>query len=480
MTFGNALRKFMNCTDTKQTQLAEHLGYDVSYISRWLSDSKLPSIRGNSSFFVEIIRFILKDCSDNCRNALCSTFEISPNLSDNDFENKCISILANAYKESQGTLSKTVSRPLMQMTNNCTLSQLDISFDYNNSLLADLTSKMASYITAPTLECISIPFTSDYGNNECIPFWMNILQELSPETHLRLRMLADISDSDYHINICRDICSFYGALKGNMSVEFYNVDRSTHSYESLLVFKNGLCVITYHDTLLGAKNVLITQDSILTDRYYGTVNYLLRGQFPLIETSSLYTLYNRKFFQNFFTSPEFFSLHTAMPLFFVSLDPLKSALMRSNIPDQLWDFYDYYEKTISRWTVLIYKSAIINFLFDGAVNLFFKTVTLTNEERRNYLLLLISKLKEGNRLLIIDDTNPVISKEQADFSLFLNNRSMLLFQHDEEILPNIHHSSNDGIVTCFYHLITALTSLPNPLIMCADDVIAFLYQSLEL
>ena len=48
MTFGQTLRKFMDCVNMKQSQLAEYLDYDVSYISRWSNDLKPPSVRSNS------------------------------------------------------------------------------------------------------------------------------------------------------------------------------------------------------------------------------------------------------------------------------------------------------------------------------------------------------------------------------------------------------------------------------------------------
>lgn len=480
MTFGKALRKFMNCADMKQTQLADHLGYDVSYISRWLSDAKLPSARSSSSLFKSIIRFLLKDCSDDCRNAVCKAFAINPALSDEAFESRCIAVLADSYKESSSHMAKPAPGSASGYTNNCHLSQLEVSFEYNNSLLARLTSELAAHSAVPVLECISIPFTSDYGNNECIPFWRNILQELPKGSRLHLRMLADISDCGCHIKICRDICSFYGALKGNVCVEFYNIDRSLHSYESLLVFQNELCVITYQDGLLGARNVLITQEPVVTERYYGAANYLLRGQLPLIVSSGFHTLYERKYFQSFFTSPRLFSLHTAMPVFFVDMESLTPVLTRCGTPKQILDMYAYYEKTLSRWTVFIYKSAVVHFLFDGELDLFLDTVTLSEQERRDYIAGLIRKLSEGNRLVVIDDVNPVLGREELDFSLFLSDRSMFLVPHGEESSSAVRHSADGRIIACFEHLAAALYSLPAHSAMQGKDVIQFLRQSMEL
>lgn len=44
-TYPIALKKFMKFTKTKSVTLAERIGYDVSYISKWINGAKLPSSR---------------------------------------------------------------------------------------------------------------------------------------------------------------------------------------------------------------------------------------------------------------------------------------------------------------------------------------------------------------------------------------------------------------------------------------------------
>ena len=480
MTFGAALRELMKCVGMKQAQLAEYLGYDVSYISRWLSGTKLPSMHGSSSFFDKIIHFMLKDLSLNSRDAICRSFCIDPVLSDNELKNRCSAILADAYKNSTHHKTKMPTSDLSKITNNCNLSQLNVSLEYNNSLLAELTSELARHTSVSILESISLPFASDYGNYECIPFWMNILQQLPENTQLRLRMLADISDSDHYINICRDICSLYGTLKGNVIVEFYDIRQKFHSNESLLVFKDHLCVVTYEDTLIGARNVLITQDALQTEHYYGAVNYLLRGQFPLIQVSDFLLLYQRKFFQSFFAGTEFFSLHTIMPMVFADIKSLKKHMLCDNIPEQVLEIFAYHKKVLPRWSVFLYRSAVIQFLVDGVLDVFIKKILLTKTERQTLITDLIHELKEENHLFIINDVNPVLRKEDMEFSVSLGSQSMFLIQQKENIPSNIHYSTNDGIINCFQAMFKQLHAMPGHFIMKNTEVIDFLWQSLEL
>lgn len=41
--FGNTIHKLLEITCEKNFRLANYLGYDVTYISKWINGNKLPS-----------------------------------------------------------------------------------------------------------------------------------------------------------------------------------------------------------------------------------------------------------------------------------------------------------------------------------------------------------------------------------------------------------------------------------------------------
>ena len=59
MTFGQTLKQLLNISGIKSAHLAAALGYDTSYISRWVNDIKLPSLRGNDDLFEKIAAIIV-------------------------------------------------------------------------------------------------------------------------------------------------------------------------------------------------------------------------------------------------------------------------------------------------------------------------------------------------------------------------------------------------------------------------------------
>lgn len=51
MTFGQTLKQLLTLSGIKSAHLADALGYDTSYISRWVNDIKLPSLKNNEDLF---------------------------------------------------------------------------------------------------------------------------------------------------------------------------------------------------------------------------------------------------------------------------------------------------------------------------------------------------------------------------------------------------------------------------------------------
>ena len=65
MTFGQTLRQLLSVGGVKLTHLANGLGYDSSYVSRWINDIKSPSLKNNSELFFKISETIISCCTDS-------------------------------------------------------------------------------------------------------------------------------------------------------------------------------------------------------------------------------------------------------------------------------------------------------------------------------------------------------------------------------------------------------------------------------
>ena len=58
----------------KSAHLADALGYDTSYISRWVNDIKLPSLKNNDDLFLKISRTIVGGSDEAAIERLCQAY----------------------------------------------------------------------------------------------------------------------------------------------------------------------------------------------------------------------------------------------------------------------------------------------------------------------------------------------------------------------------------------------------------------------
>ena len=98
-TYPIALKKFMKFTKTKSVTLAERIGYDVSYISKWINGAKLPSSRAiervnedAAALFAETIENL------DCREDYCRYFSFPDTTEDLTFA--ISDYLSRAYRTS--------------------------------------------------------------------------------------------------------------------------------------------------------------------------------------------------------------------------------------------------------------------------------------------------------------------------------------------------------------------------------------------
>ncbi len=57
--FGKSLRSQMEKAGIKESELADALSYDTTYISKWINGSKLPSVRNAERILGQMADFLL-------------------------------------------------------------------------------------------------------------------------------------------------------------------------------------------------------------------------------------------------------------------------------------------------------------------------------------------------------------------------------------------------------------------------------------
>ena len=65
MEFGDLLRMILSLNDIKMYHLAAALGYDKSYISKWINHDKLPPSKEIDRLADSIAEFVARECGDD-------------------------------------------------------------------------------------------------------------------------------------------------------------------------------------------------------------------------------------------------------------------------------------------------------------------------------------------------------------------------------------------------------------------------------
>ena len=85
MTFGEALRQLQAIYNIKLGNLSDALGYDISYMSKWISGAKLPSAKSAEMTCDRIAAYIAQQNSEENQSLAISKLGIA--ASSASFEN---------------------------------------------------------------------------------------------------------------------------------------------------------------------------------------------------------------------------------------------------------------------------------------------------------------------------------------------------------------------------------------------------------
>ena len=124
VTFGQTLKQMLTVGGIRISSLANELGYDVSYISRWTSDKKMPSLKYNDILFQKIAAFVVSSSTPQDMILLAKSFhiELSSPIDLVELEKELTAQLTAAYMASNDSLP--MNSMLSGVSNNAVVSSL--------------------------------------------------------------------------------------------------------------------------------------------------------------------------------------------------------------------------------------------------------------------------------------------------------------------------------------------------------------------
>ena len=96
MTFGRTLQELTRLCGVKRCNLADALGYDPSYISRWINGVKHPSLRSNNALPAQLAAYLTANAAPAVRARIAGQFDLRcDSVDDAGFSPALASLLAD-------------------------------------------------------------------------------------------------------------------------------------------------------------------------------------------------------------------------------------------------------------------------------------------------------------------------------------------------------------------------------------------------
>jgi len=480
--FGEILRTLLNAAGIKRSQLANCLGYDISYVSRWINGQKLPSLKNDYRLFEKIAALISREGGEEGKENITRAFEMDPRVPSIAYEKWIVGQLTDAYnndKKARGNL--TAKSSTEDSSHNIT--SISSSYDKNQKYIMDTIANLTSQ-RITNLTFFTMPSDEDFRYHECGSYWNGILSLLPNTCRSRVQLAIDFTSRDVLLSVCRDLCVFYAMDPSRVSVELYSRSMSDDSCYSLWICENVIASIAYRDAFLESTQSILTNDPLILSTYENRIHTFLRGRESLIQTGSLAALFLDRNLADLIPVSNTSELYAIMPSVFLPEKLYDSVNSKNN------NIYHMFLKTRRNALIdassrfLIYKSALVRFFMNHQIILGEDVFVLTAEESLSLLQSLRSFLdSDPQRLRILNDNNPLLDSADFGSSLMINSNGIIFarrrddntFTHDP-----ICFSSNEGIITAFKRFYTALWSQSPPNILPKQNAFALLDSGINI
>lgn len=428
-TFGGVLENLLYISKQKKSSLASYLGYDVSYINKWVNSKNLPSVKRSAEICENISRFIVKSLDDDTKKTLVEYFQLERD--DNDFLYEYIKdTLQEVYFESSNN------------KNNQTIPMTSVSQEYYN-----VNCEVKPTLLHKTIR-EEIEFNATVGNNLDIIISINLFSmdykekvslvdmkkffyELSKYTNVKINFLLGLEgeNNEEILNSLLTINILSSYPKLNFKLFNCNVSKNTAFF---IIKDRFLCTTIFSDNgeCLFSNT---SKDKNLINEFYYNLEYKLKnkGKYISVIKSPLEMIEDQTYVQYIMNS-ELRCLLGSINEFFMPPDLFMEIANRvfgdsPKLINELKKINVFLHNATykGKLKVLIYESELRKYMSSGCLHFFNTPVTLTFKERERHIEYIEKFLEENNQVEIrLVDGNFVEDFRHADNPSFYLSKNL--------------------------------------------------------
>ena len=473
MTFGQTLKQLLNISGIKSAHLAAALGYDTSYISRWVNDIKLPSLRGNDDLFEKIAAIIVSGSDSQAIERLGVAYGTETAW----LEETLASALKVAYDGSASPSAHIAANPnamLLHGSGNAGTTGM-----YSDAILRALEEAdgdSVDFFTTTPLELYS---------NKNMRFWDEVLSApgITDDVRITVHQIVDMEAFSKNIDTyCSTICTL-SKFDPRVRYEFYvseDMPSCSPGYITA-IGENLMCWILYSG-ISPEPHMILCNDRAVLRRFMSGVHAMLPFRPKLLSFLGKDELEKSHFLYDFVMSGSLrYLLYTMHPIY---IDDAFARDIASRYLPELAndDFQMYYNSLCSnaKREVILYRSALLEYIYSGHIFLFGREMQLEREDRAVHLKQLLENMRSGAcQLKILNDDNPLLSRRDTHLSVYLSRSGGFMAGIENDWYASIKISSQKS-VEYFNTFFTHLFSLDGEYMLSGAAAEEFIERGLEL
>lgn len=424
IAFGELLEKLLYLSNQKKGSLAKKLGYDISYISKWVNGRNLPTQNSIYNICKITSEFIVESLNPISKQELKHYFEIELEVND---DNRLTEYIERSLRESYIDTVQNSYFSICKSTHS--QDNYNSMMHINPRLRKNYLSKDAGSYISESGKLDIILSTNLYklksDDKVSIAEMKSILAETQKDNEVKARILIGFegSEKDTILNtlIIIDMITSYPNL--NFEVYNCNVDNSNilsitkdRIFHSAIYASDGRCLFTN----------MSKERSIVDDIYYSLEEIIKNQGKLLVEKKSPLDILKDKTYIQYIMGQDLKWVLGSMNEFFMPSDlfmELAESIFGNDeeLLQELVQINIFLQNVVykSNINVMIYESQLMKYISTREVTFFNINVKLTLEQMKRHIKNIEEiiknqkdieiKLIEGNFVEAIDsDLNPSI------------------------------------------------------------------------
>ena len=430
ITFGNLIEKLLYISNQKKSSLAKFIGYDVSYINKWILSTYLPSSKRINEICKNISDFIIQSLDESGLINLIDYFEIPSDSSKEYISQYIETILKEVYLDTINLNNKSVqnlpkSTHSEEYYNSFSMVKPNIIYNTFFNELNNMSDKEDSLEILISLNLMYLNHKDKIALSDLKEF----LYKISKKTKVKASFLIGLGGDDKNNDVINTLLGInLIATYPSLNFKIYNCKVNSNTVvfaikdkflSTNIFFEEGECLFT-----------ISSKDRRLVEEFYSNLKYTLKNKGNLLcyrkDSSSMIEdqTYIQYIMNNdlrcllgsineFFMPPDLF-MEIAQKLFGHN-KKIINELQKINL-------FLHNVTYKSKLRVLIYESELRKYMSSGKLHFFNTPVTLTFKERERHIEYIEKILTESNdvEIRLVDGDFVDDFKNKENPSLYLS------------------------------------------------------------